>query len=57
VVDESLYLSAIEGFLHYVKMQQKKDALFYNEEVKTWQKKIKRKKAINLQQNLAVIMS
>jgi hypothetical protein len=28
-----------------------------NEEVKAWLKKIKRKKAISLQQNLAVIMS
>jgi hypothetical protein len=28
-----------------------------NEGVKTWLKKIKRKKAISLQQNLAVIMS
>jgi hypothetical protein len=31
--------------------------MLYNKEVKTWQKKIKRKKAISLQQNLAVIMS
>lgn len=29
----------------------------YNEEVKKWTKKIKRKKAISLQQNLAVTMS
>jgi hypothetical protein len=28
-----------------------------NKEVKAWTKKIKRKKAISLQQNLAVIMS
>jgi hypothetical protein len=28
-----------------------------NKEVKAWLKKIKRKKAISLQQNLAVIMS
>jgi hypothetical protein len=41
--------------LHHNASQQEK--IRNNDEVKTWTIKIKRKKAISLQQNLAVIMS
>jgi len=41
--------------LHHDDIQQEK--MRNNQEVKAWTKKIKRKKAISLQQNLAVIMS